>query len=79
MILRLPRSEFLIVVRGDKSLRSFTRLVTSLFIYVMKKYDKVDRDVEATDFEYSEIEEIDDPVKLVLEEYVKPRKNGRTQ
>ena len=46
----------------------------------MKKYDKVDRDVEAFDFEYSEIEEIDDPVKLVLEEYVKPRKeNGRTQ
>ena len=43
-----------------------------------KNYDKVDRDVEATDFEYSEIEEIDDPVKLVLEEYVKPRKeNGR--
>ena len=45
-----------------------------------QNYDKVDRDVEAFDFEYSEIEEIDDPVKLVLEEYVKPRKkDGRTQ
>ena len=55
------------------------KLLTSLFICVMKNYDKVDRDVEAFDFEYSEIEEIDDPVKLVLEEYVKPRKNGRTQ
>ena len=55
-------------------------IVTSLFICVMKNYDKVDRDVEAFDFEYSEIEEIDDPVKLVLEEYVKPRKkDGRTQ
>ena len=54
----------------------------SFFICVMgkKNYDKVDRDVEAFDFEYSEIEEIDDPVKLVLEEYVKPRKkDGRTQ
>ena len=46
----------------------------------MKKYDKVDRGIKASDFEYSEIEEIDDPVKLVLEEYVKPRKkDGRTQ
>ena len=43
-----------------------------------KTYDKVDRGVKASDFEYSEIEEIDDPVKLVLEEYVKPRKDGRT-
>ena len=57
-----------------------TNYITSLFICVMKNYDKVDRDVEAFDFEYSEIEEIDDPVKLVLEEYVKPRKkDGRTQ
>ena len=57
------------------------KLLTSLFICVMgkKNYDKVDRDVEAFDFEYSEIEEIDDPVKLVLEEYIKPRKDGRTQ
>jgi len=53
--------------------------ITSLFICVMKNYDKVDRGVKASDFEYSEIEEIDDPVKLVLEEYVKPRKDGRTQ
>ena len=58
-----------------------TNYITSLFICVMgkKNYDKVDREVEAFDFEYSEIEEIDDPVKLVLEEYVKPRKDGRTQ
>ena len=52
--------------------------ITSLFCFIMgkKTYDKVDRGIEATDFEYSEIEEIDDPVKLVLEEYVKPKKNG---
>ena len=61
------------------------KIVTSLFVFIMKKYDKVDRGIKASDFEYSEIEEIDDPVKLVLEEYVKPRqkqqnekKNGRS-
>lgn len=43
-----------------------------------KTYDKVDREFKATDFEYSEIEEIDDPIKLVLEEYVKPKRDGRT-
>jgi hypothetical protein len=30
--------------------------------------EKVDRGIEATDFEYSDIGVIDDPVKLVLEE-----------
>ena len=45
----------------------------------------IENKIKASDFEYNELEEIDDPIRLVLEEYVKPRqeqqngeKNGRS-
>lgn len=41
----------------------------------MDNYRKVDKGIKAQDFDYEEIEEVDDPVKLVYEEYVKPRQN----